>query len=577
LTRIVGIDLGTTHSLIAVFEENGPRMVPDYSGNVLTPSVVASVDDDQVLVGFSAKELMSLKPEHTASQFKRHMGEDRSLILGKRSFSPQELSSMVLSSLKRDAEAFMGQEVTDAVITVPAYFNENQRQATVAAGELAGLKVRRIINEPTAAALTYGFHEADADKKILVFDLGGGTFDVTIMEIFEGSLEIVSTAGESQLGGEDFTESLCRDVCQQVRLDYDSLTPIQRAKLIREGESVKRKLSQAEAVTLRIPNVSGQFDEDCATLEVSRAHFEKACESLITRLRRPLSRALRDATCAPEDIEEVILVGGATRMPLVHGLIVKAFDKPPLHRFDPDHVVALGAAVQAALLEEHQAVEDMVLTDVAPHTLGVETVKQRHSEIKDGYFTPVIHRNTTIPVSREEVFSTVYDFQPSLTIRVFQGESRRVDQNLFLGELNVKDLPTAPAGLEVVVRFTYDVNGLLSVEALVPRSGQHCQTLLTNHCPSLSKSQIDRALRDMERIKFFPRHDAANRDLLHFAENVVAELSGGTREFLEQAIDRFEAEMVRAERETFELAKEYLLQSLAKVGFRYEEHRGQHD
>lgn len=577
MARMIGIDLGTTHSLGAAFVDGKPKLIPNYTGNYLTPSVIAVVDGGQILVGSSAREMASLKPAQTASRFKRHMGENRNLSLGDQSFSPQELSSMVLASIKRDAESFLGADVSEAVITVPAYFNENQRQATVVAGELAGLKVRRIVNEPTAAALTYGFHEAEADKKILVFDLGGGTFDVTIMEIFEGSLEIIATAGESQLGGEDFTDALCRYACEEFRLNYDSLTKLQQAKLYRECESVKRALSQQETANLRVPDAKGNLDTPEAELQIDRDLFANICDPLVQRLRKPLSRALRDAECSPKDIDEVILVGGATRMLLVQDLLQAGFGKPPLHKYDPDLVVAMGAAIQAALIEEHQAVEEIVLTDVAPHTLGVESVRKFNQQYHDGYFSPIIHRNTTVPVSREESFYTVDDFQPTILIKVYQGESRKTEKNLYLGEILVKDLPLEPAGVEVIVRFTYDVNGLLEVEVLVPKTGKVWKTTLTNHCSGLSQKEIERALRDMQLIKFFPRHESANRDLLHYAENVVAELSGATREFLEEAIDHFENEMIRAEREQFEVVREHLLQCLAKVGFRYQNHRGQHE
>src|SRR6185436_7824391 len=310
-----------------------------------------------------------------------------------------------------DAKHYLKADVTDAVITVPAYFNDNQRQATKQAGELAGLRVRRIVNEPTAAALTYGFHDRGSEKKILVIDLGGGTFDVTLMDVFEGTLEIVSTAGENFLGGEDFTDRLMAGLLQQqgMQLEFAELQePHRVARLRQQCEMAKRQLATDDSVNVKMPDAKGQIAADAVTVSISRTDYTKLVLPLVERLKAPVAKALRDGRAAQDDVEDVILVGGATRMPVVHDFVRAFFSKEPLCKFNPDEVVALGAAVQAALIADDQAVDDLVMTDVCPFTLGVDTAKVFGPEFKSGYFTPIIHRNTTIPCSKEHAFSTLY-------------------------------------------------------------------------------------------------------------------------------------------------------------------------
>ena len=410
MTHIVGIDLGTTNSLCAVFLDGQPKLIPNSLGEVLTPSVVGVHKEGQVLIGAAAKELQVTQPEQCAACFKRLMGSSETVDLSGRRFSAPELSSMVLSSLKADAEEFLGEGVHEAVITVPAYFNDNQRKATRAAGELAGLKVRRIVNEPTAAALTYGFHDRDGDKKLLVVDLGGGTFDVSLLEVFEGTIEIVSTAGENFLGGEDFTNRILATILQKqgIQLEVAELKQPQRVSRLRQQcEVAKVRLAGRDAATILVPDESGTLVEGGPRVELNRGQFAKIVEPLLERIAGPVSKSLRDADCQPADVDEVILVGGATRMPVVREFLRERFQVEPLVKFNPDEVVCLGAAVQAALIADNRAVDDMVMTDVCPHTLGVDTAKELGSQIKSGYFTPIIHRNTTIPTSKEQVFSTI--------------------------------------------------------------------------------------------------------------------------------------------------------------------------
>lgn len=572
--HLVGIDLGTTNSLVAVFLAGQPRLIPNVHGSFLTPSIVGVLDDGQVLVGDAARELRVTKPERCASTFKRLMGTDEKLRLGKLEFTSPELSSLVLKSLKQDAEAFLKAEVTEAVITVPAYFNDNQRKATKLAGELAGLKVRRIVNEPTAAALTYGFHDRGSDKKLIVIDLGGGTFDVTLMEIFEGTLEIVATAGESFLGGEDFTERLVAWVLNQSgeELELAELKrPLKVSRLRQECETAKRALLKEPEASIRVPNENGEYPESPTTHKLTRPMFAKLSERLMERLRKPIDKALRDGECDPDDIEDVILVGGATRMPVLVDFVRDYFQREPLCRFNPDEVVALGAAVQSALITDDSSVDDMVMTDVCPFTLGIAVSKEFGNQILDGYFMPIIPRNTTIPVSREEVVSTLHPNQREIAVRVFQGEARKVEGNLLLGELKVTDIPPGPKGIPICIRFTYDLNGILEVEAFPQAGGKRFRAVLTQHVKGLSNAELEAAVRNLSKLKFYPRDEVRNQKLLLFCERIAGEVNSFQRPELDQMIDSFEQAMASGDRDYFEAVRNNLLMMLSALGFVYTE------
>ncbi|MDJ0835654.1 MAG: Hsp70 family protein [Acidobacteriota bacterium] len=575
MTRIVGIDLGTTNSLCAVFDAHqGPVLIPNAVGSVLTPSVVGLLDDGRILTGYPAREMSVTRPERTAARFKRFMGTDDHRPLGDQKFSAPELSSVILKTLVQDARAHLGYQVTDAVITVPAYFNDNQRNATKLAGELAGLKVRRIINEPTAAALTYGYHEKEADKKILVFDLGGGTFDVTLMEIFEGTLEIIATAGRSQLGGEDFTESLTRHVLTEAGMEperVEELEPLRYTRLRKLCEQAKIQLSDEEEVKIALPDAEGKLAENGDDITITRAAFADLCAPLLDRLKQPIARTLRDGECTPNEVQDIILVGGATRMYLVHQFLADYFGKQPMCKHNPDEVVAMGAAVQAALMDDHEAVEEMVMTDVCPFTLGVEVSKRLGSSVRDGYYLPIIHRNTTVPVSKEEVVATLYDNQSQVMVKVYQGESRKTKENLMLGELEVNGIPPGPAGQPIYIRFTYDMNGILEVEAIVHDSGLKFQTVLTHHVKGLNEQEIQRAVDRMQEVKFYPRDELRHQHLLHYAEQVIGEVNPMERERLEEALDQFEQALFDTDRELFEHRRGLLLETLDNMGYAFDD------
>ena len=572
MPALIGIDLGTTNSLCAVFRDGKPTLIPNSVGHMLTPSVVGLLADSRIVVGAAAKELRVTQPERCVSCFKRWMGSDKSISLGDRSFTPIELSSFVLKSLREDAQHFLNEEVTEAVITVPAYFNDHQRSATKQAGQLAGLTVRRILNEPTAAALTYGFHDRSAEKKLLVVDLGGGTFDVTLMDVFEGALEIVATAGESFLGGEDFTERLVATVLrtQGLQLEVAELQrPLQVARLRQLCEEAKRSLTTQEKATIRLPNEQGQLDDKSRRVEVGREQFAKLSASLCERLKGPLGKVLRDASCRPEEVDDVIFVGGATRMPVIAEFVSDYLGCRPLATFNPDEVVALGAAVQAALIADDQAVDDMVMTDVCPFTLGVETVKEFGIEVKAGYFTPIIHRNTTIPVSKELSFGTVRANQREVVVDVYQGENRLVEKNHKLGELKVVDIPPGPAGQQICIRFTYDLNGILEVEAYVPGAGKKFRTVLTQHAHHLSDDNLAEAIERLQNLKYYPREDAEIQNLLRFSERIVGEVSPFQRQPLEEAIDSLETAMAEGDQEAVGFMRQGLLQTLSLLGYEF--------
>lgn len=543
MSKIIGIDLGTTNSVAAHLTGDGPQLIPNALGESLTPSIVGIDPEGKLLVGRTAKELQVLHPDRCATLFKRQMGTDSKTNLAGKTFTPEELSSLVLRTLKEDAEAHFKEPVTRAVITVPAYFNDQQRKATLNAGRIAGLQVERIFNEPTAAALAYGFHEAREDKVLLIFDLGGGTFDVSIVEIFEGTLEVRASSGESFLGGEDFTRTLAGRLLEQQGMAFERAemtAPALVARLVQLCERAKCRLSRHDSAAVRIPDKKGDLLDGCPEITVSRGQFQQWTQHILGRVELPIRRVLGDTGLKRSDVSEVILVGGATRMPAVVGWVRDYFGKGPQQRLNPDEVVALGAAVQAGLIARQQNVDDLVVTDVAPFTLGVEITKQFGLERRDGYFLPVIHRNTTIPVSRVERVSTLHPNQTEIVVKIYQGESRKVQGNLCLGEFAVKSIPRGPAGQEIDIRFTYDLNGVLEVEATVVATQDKVSHVVTKYARGLSGDQVQRAVQAMAKLKTHPREETANRFLLRRAERIYQELSIEGREILGQFLDGFE-------------------------------------
>jgi molecular chaperone HscC len=528
-----GIDLGTTNSLIAVFRDGRPELIPNALGQVLTPSVVA-LRDGQLVVGEAARAIAISDPANAASLFKRAMGTDRDYLLSGKPYRAPELSAMVLSALKADAEAALGVTVNDVVISVPAYFNELQRKAVRAAGRIAGLNVTRLINEPTAAALSYGLHEREGETRILVFDLGGGTFDISVLELFEGVMEVRASAGDAFLGGEDFTEALARHIAQTAALDPHDTTL--RPALLSLAEQAKRQLATAPEVKL-----AAQINGTAIDQSLSRERFEEITAQLLSRLGGPLDRALNDANLTPDQIDRLILVGGATRMHPVRAFAGRRLRQLPVSGVDPDQAVALGAAVQAALVARDAGLDDVVMTDVSAFTLGVDTVHRVGAGWKAGYFAPIIERNTVIPVSREQSFSTVERGQTSVTFRIYQGESPLVAGNLFLGEISIPVPKNLQAEEEVTVRFTYDVSGLLEVDVTANSTGKKANLVITKLAGEMSEADIKAALKKLTALKVHPRADAENLHLKSRLEAAYAMARGEARDWVQGLVVAFDA------------------------------------
>ena len=533
---IVGIDLGTTNSLIAVWDNGAPRLIPNSLGETLTPSCVSVDEDGTILVGRAARERLQTHPDRTAAVFKRYMGSDRTLRLGARAFRPEELSALILRALKEDAEAALGHPVTEAIITVPAYFSDAQRKATRAAGQLAGLKVERLLNEPTAAALAYGIHQRDAETRFLVFDLGGGTFDVSVLDLFEGVMEVRASAGDNMLGGEDFVLAMVDHFLAHHQLPATLKNePLFMQRLLASAERAKRALSSAATASIDIVH-----DDQPYQLTLDEAALERITATLLRRLRDPIERALRDANLNISELDSIVLAGGATRMPIVRKLVARMFGRFPSCDINPDEVVALGAAVQAGLKMRDAALDEVVMTDVAPYSLGVEVSMQLGDRsYSSGHFDPIVERNTPVPVSRVKRYHPVSAEQKQLDLRIFQGEARMARDNIQLGTLKVA-LASEQGSDGVDVRFTYDVNGLLQVEATVVSTQQVHRLVIEGNPGLLSEAEIATRFAALSELKIHPRDRIEHRTLLARGERLYQLLRGAEREWFGRQVFTFE-------------------------------------
>ncbi|WP_444905888.1 Hsp70 family protein [Microbulbifer sp. SSSA008] len=535
---IIGIDLGTTNSACGVLTDEGVKLIPNRLGEILTPSVVGLDDSGTLLVGKTAKERLINHSSTTVAAFKRLMGTDHKVSLGKQKFSATELSSLILRALKEDAETFLGEEVTEAVISVPAYFNDNQRHATKLAGELAGLKVERLINEPTSAAIAYGLHDK-REGNFLILDLGGGTFDVSILEFFDGIMEVHASAGDNFLGGEDFVEAMIDDVLAEFDIKKEALSPRDLQNLYMQMESAKRRVSQQPEQKLEL-----QLDGRSLQFQVTPEWFEKLSTPLLLRAKRPIERAMRDADLPPQKIDEVVLVGGSTRMAQFRSMVGRMFGRLPACHLDPDTVVAMGAAIQAGLKEKNSALDDIVLTDVCPYTLGTGVINEDNPQL-GAYFMPIIERNTVVPVSVVRRVWTALDNQTQLCVDVYQGENRLVKKNVYLGELTVP-VPKKAKGEEAAdIRYTYDMNGLLEVDVTVVSTGKNFNKLIEFTPGALTEVQKAEALEKLTKLKFHPREDEKNQAIIARGERLYESSLGEQREYIARLLASFDSVLER--------------------------------
>lgn len=522
---IVGIDLGTTNSLVCVFRNGKSELIPNSFGEFLTPSCVGIDDDgEQVLVGKIAKDRLISHPDFTVSSFKRFMGTDKKLVVGDKVFTAPELSSFVIRQLKEDAEAYLGEPVEEAVISVPAYFDDNGRNATKMAGELAGLRVERIINEPSAAALAYR-KDDDEDATFLVCDLGGGTFDVSVVDAFDNIIEIAAVAGDNHLGGDDWNVAIAQYFCDENGIKVDELSSETKAIILKQAEMCKIALNNSEPIIMSV-----SIGEDSYMASLTSKKLVEISASLFKRIEEPIRRALHDASMTVNDIDYVVMVGGSSKMLTVSKYIEQLVGREMKSNIDPDKVVGIGAGVVAGIKSRDEDIKDTILTDVCPFTLGTNIIN--YAKHDDPLFSPIIERNSVLPTSRMERYYTVNDKQDKMVFKIYQGESMYCRDNTHLGEIEIK-VPKNKAGEECCdVRFTYDINGILEVDVQCISTGETKNKVILNKNIKLTDEEIAIKQRDLQKLKILPRDEEENKAIIARAERLYEESFGEFRDII---------------------------------------------
>ena len=567
--RMIGIDLGTTNSLATYIDDNGEiQFIKNEYGNILIPSVVGIDENDAIIVGELAKERRMMNAGETASNFKRRMGTDAKIKVKNRTFDAQMLSSFVLKHLKENAEKQLSEKIDRAIISVPAYFNDKQRRDTKIAAELAGLTVERLINEPTAAAMSLGSHILDQNLKFIVLDLGGGTFDVTLLETFENIMEVLSISGDTMLGGEDFTTKICEIFLKNIKLSIADLSRDERTKLYTKADRAKKLIS------LKNVEIEMEIKGKKYKSEITQENFRETVKPLLVKMKVAIDKALQDGNTDAREIEKVILVGGAVKLGIIEEFVEKYFHKMRGEKIyfnnddfiennklvsiaaDPDTVVAYGVGIAVGMKERNKVFKERILTDVCPFTLGTEIVGRR--------FAPIIPRNTTVPTSRSEYFYTIEDYQSQVTVGIYQGESLNIDDNLFLGEF-LLDVPQNLAGKEAInVRFTYDINGILEVEAKVVSTGVKKSKLIING--DLSEEEKNEKIKMLEEIKIQSENKNKDKLLLERANRIYAEIvNTEIRNHISDYLENYQMVVATGDRIRIQKVKESFSQFLDKI------------